>query len=70
MKIISLYILIGTLFSAFTDYAHSKAKDTWPANSPRDWESSRLNNFDRFWLIAIWPIGAIIVIFKLFSNKA
>ena len=70
MKIISLYILIGTLFSAFTDYAHFKAKDTWSTNSPIDWESSRLNNFDRFWLIAIWPIGVIIVIFKLFSNKS
>jgi hypothetical protein len=67
MKILSLYLLIGTLFSAFTDYAHSKAKDNWP--SEEEWEATRLSNFDRFWLIAIWPIGVVVIIVKLFSSK-
>lgn len=70
MQILSIYLLIGTLFSALTDYAHSKAKDNWPANSPRDWESSRLNNLDRFWLIILWPFGFMFFLVKLFSNKA
>jgi len=66
MQILSLYILIGTLFSAFTDYAHSKAKN-WP--SSEEWEQSKLNNFDRFWLIFMWPIGIIIIVIRLFSSK-
>ena len=68
MKILSLYLLIGTLFSAFTDYAHSKAKDNWP--SEEEWKAHRLSNFDRFWLIAIWPIGVAVIIVKLFSPNA
>mgnify|MGYP000090220762 CR=1 FL=1 len=65
MQILSLYILIGTLFSAFTDYAHFKAKHNWP--STEEWERSHLNNFDRFWLVALWPLGIIVIIVKLFS---
>jgi hypothetical protein len=67
MQILSIYILIGTLFSALTDYAHSKAKQNWP--SEEEWEHNHLNNFDRFWLVALWPIGILVVIGKLFSSN-
>ena len=67
MQILTIYFLVGTLFSAFTDYAHSKAKYNWP--SVEEWERNHLNNFDRMWLILLWPLGIIVIIFKLFSKK-
>ena len=68
MQILSIYLLIGTLFSAFTDYAHSVAKQNWP--SEEEWEQSNLTNRDRFWLILLWPIGILLIIVKLFSKKS
>ena len=66
MQILSLYLLIGTLFSAFTDYAHSKAKNL---PSPEEWEQNKLNNFDRVWLVIVWPVGILVIIVKLFSSN-
>jgi hypothetical protein len=64
MQILSIYILIGTLFSALADYAHSKTKANWL--SIEAWEKSQLNNFDRFWLILLWPYTIIATLVKLF----
>jgi hypothetical protein len=67
MKILSLYLLIGTLFSAFTDYAHSKAKHNWP--TVEEWKAHHLSNFDRVWLAIVWPVGILVIIVKLFSSN-
>lgn len=68
MQILTIYLLIGTLFSAFTDYAHSVAKQNWP--SEEAWEKSGLNNLDRLWLILLWPLGILLIIVRLFSKKS
>lgn len=68
MKILSIYFLIGSAFSAFIDYAHFKSKANWI--SIEKWEKSYLNNFDRFWLILLWPCAIVTILIRLFSNKA
>jgi uncharacterized membrane protein len=50
------YLIVGSLFSAIIDVnAHFKNTD-------------RMNNIERFCVIALWPIGVVVFIYHLIKE--